>query len=218
MSAATDPGGPGRTVAVPAARLQPWLEGFERRHGPFTAVLSEDSVRLVASDGAAAQVAVPFPPLTPQGSLVESLVAHVLTDRRVGAILVRKGGFAVGIFLGARLLASKVGSSYVQGTTKAGGWSQQRYARRRDNQSRKAYAEAADVAVRVLLPQLDTLEAVATGGDKPAIAAVLADPRLAAVAPLVLPQVHAVPDPRLRVLGAFPEQFLAVPVHLNSLA
>jgi hypothetical protein len=115
-------------------------------------------------------------------------------------------------------VASKVGSAYVQGTTKAGGWSQQRYARRRDNQSRQAYAEAADVAVRVLLPHLDTLEAVVTGGDRPAVTAVLADTRLTALLPLGRPQVYPVPDPRLRVLTAFPEQFLAVQIHLNALA
>ena len=69
-------------------------------------------------------------------------------------MLVRRGGHAVGVFRGAELLASKVDSSYVQGTTKAGGWSQQRYARRRANQSRAAFADAATTAVRVLLPTL----------------------------------------------------------------
>lgn len=207
-----------RTVTVPATRLPPWLDNFSSRHGNPQVAATGDAVRLVSPDGAEARIVVPFPPLRVVGGLVDSLIEHVARERQLGAILVRKGGFAVGVFDGARLVTSKVGSSYVQGKTKAGGWSQQRYARRRDNQSRHAYADAADVAVRVLLPHLDTLEAVATGGDKAAVAAVLADPRLAAVAPLVLPQVHAVPDPRLRVLQAFPEQFLVVQIHLNALA
>jgi hypothetical protein len=50
------------------------------------------------------------------------------------------------------------------------------------------------------------------------VAAVLADDRLTELRPLVLPEVHAVPDPRLRVLQAFPEQFLGVRIELNALA
>lgn len=212
------PQGPTRTVTIPAARLRPWIDNFRLRHGEPQVSLADDVVRLAGPDGAEALVEIPFPPLVKVGDPVSSLLDHVHTDRRVGAILVRKGGYAVGVFDGSRLVASKVGSSYVQGKTKAGGWSQQRYARRRDNQARKAYDDAADEVVRVLLPQLAGLEAVVTGGDKPAIAAVLADPRLAELRPLVRGQVYPVPDPRLRVLAAFPEQFLSLTIRLNDLA
>jgi len=219
-----------RAVTISPSRLQPWVDGFRRRHGDLQVSLEGEHVVVVAADGAEAQIAIPFPPLpvsaappdgsaAPPGSTVlESLIRHVAVERPIGALLVRKGGFAVGVFEGPRLLASKVGSAYVQGKTKAGGWSQQRYARRRDNQSRKAYGEAADEAVRVLLPHLGRLQRVATGGDKPAVAAVLADARLAELRPLVLPEVYPVPDPRLRVLQAFPEQFLALRIRLNALA
>jgi hypothetical protein len=207
-----------RTVTIAPDRLAPWLDGFRGRHGELEATSDGETVRLLAADGAAALISVPFPPLDSLGTVLDVLKEHVARPRRVGAILIRKGGFAVGVFSGARLTVSKVGSSYVQGKTKAGGWSQQRYARRRDNQSRKAYDQAADEAVRVLLPHLDSLQAVATGGDKPAVTAVLADPRLAGLRPLALPQVHPVADPRLRVLQAFPEQFLAVTIGLNELA
>ena len=212
-----------RSLIIPVARLRPWIEGFQRRHGQTEVSAEGDAVRFAAADGAVAEVIVPFSSQSALGdahsneSHLAALLRQAETERRIGAILVRKGGFAVGVFDGPRLVASKVGSAYVQGKTKAGGWSQQRYARRRDNQSRKAYAEAADVAVRVLLPHLHDLAAVATGGDKPAVAAVLADPRLVELRPLVLPQVHAVPDPRLRVLEAFPEQFLTVQIRLNEL-
>jgi hypothetical protein len=209
---------PARTVTIPADRVRPWIENFATRHGAPQVSQDGDEVRLVGPDGAEAWIAVPFPPLVAGDDLVESLVQHVHTDRRLGAILVRKGGFAVGVFDGPRLIASKVGSSYVQGKTKAGGWSQQRYARRRDNQSRKAYESAADEAVRVLLPHVRGLTAVVTGGDKPALSAVLSDPRLAELDGLVTDQVYAVPDPRLRVLEAFPAQFRSVSVRLNDLA
>ena len=208
-----------RTVTIPYARLGPWVAGFRSRHGETVVTCpSGDAVLVSGLDGAQASLLVPFPPLVPEDDLLVALDRHLSVPRRMGALLVRKGGFAVGVFVGTRLLSSKVGSSYVQGKTKAGGWSQQRYARRRDNQSRKAYEEAADEAARILLPHLGTLVAVATGGDKPALAAVLADPRLAGLQPLVLPEVHPVPDPRLRVLQAFPDQFRTVRIELNELA
>ncbi|CAA9380520.1 MAG: hypothetical protein AVDCRST_MAG75-914 [uncultured Propionibacteriaceae bacterium] len=206
-----------RIVSIPRERLQPWLANFVDRHGMATVHADADNVVLVGTDGARAEVAVPFPTLLDTSGL-EPLVRHVMTDRRIGAILARKGGFAVGIFEGTSLVASKVGSSYVQGKTKAGGWSQQRYARRRDNQSTKAYAQAAGEVVRVLVPEQSSLDAVVTGGDKGAIAAVLADPRLEGLTPLVQPGVLPVVDPRLRVLEAFPAAFLAVRIGLNELA
>ena len=65
-------------------------------------------------------------------------------------LLVRKGGFAVARLAGDRIVESKVGQRHVQGRTKAGGQSQQRFARRRDNQARQAYEAAAEHAARIL--------------------------------------------------------------------
>jgi hypothetical protein len=83
---------------------------------------------------------------------------------------------------------------------------------------RRAGDDAADTAARLLAPHAADLDAVVGGGDKAAVIAVLADPRLAALRPLLQPRVHPVPDPRLRVLEAFPEQFRAVEITLNALA
>ena len=145
-------------------------------------------------------------------------MAHALLDRTVGAVLVRRGGYAVGRFEGRRLVGSKVGSAYVQGRTKAGGWSQQRYARRRANQAREAYDEAADVVTTLLLPHTDDLAAVVGGGDAVGVHAVLGDPRLARLRALLQPRVLPTPDPRLRVLEAFGEQLREVRITLNALA
>ncbi|MCW2811121.1 MAG: hypothetical protein JWP61_1579 [Friedmanniella sp.] len=213
----TPPAAP-RTVEVPPERLAGWCTRFEDRHGPAEVTGTATAVRLSAADGATAEIAVPAPPLPPSDDPVGTLVRLTTEPHRVGAVLVRKGGYAIGLFAGDRLLASKVGSAYVQGRTKAGGWSQQRFARRRDNQSRQAYAEAADVAARVLLPHLGTLSAVVGGGDRAAVDAVLEDPRLIGLAALRRGPVLPTPDPRLRVLEAFPAQFRAVTITLNSLA
>jgi hypothetical protein len=196
-----------RTVDVDARRLRGWLAGFAERHGTVDTDSSDRLVELRAADGARAWLEVPFPPLA--GELAD----HVERERRVGVVLVRRGGFAAGVFQGRTLTSSKVGTSYVQGATKAGGWSQQRYARRRSNQARAAFAEAAEVAVRILGPERQ-LDALICGGDRAAVDEVLADPRLAAVARLRTGPLLAVPDPRLRVLQASPDQFLAVRIAL----
>lgn len=196
-----------RTVTVAAGRLRGWLAGFAERHSAMLTDEDPEVVLLTGADGARAWIEVPFPPL--DGPLAD----HVERTRRIGVLLVRRGGYAAGVFEGARLVASKVGSAYVQGTTKAGGSSQQRYARRRANQATAAFAEAADVAARILVDV--QLDAVITGGDRAAVRAVLADPRLADLQALVARPWLAVPDPRQRVLVATPEQFLAVRIRLD---
>ena len=110
-------------------------------------------------------------------------------------LLVRKGGFAVARLRGEALVGSKTGQRHVQGRTKAGGQSQQRFARRRGNQARQAYEAAAEHAVRLL----DGLTGpLVTGGDHAAVTEVLADPRLPA--DRVVPPWLPVPDPRRGVL------------------
>jgi hypothetical protein len=115
------------------------------------------------------------------------------------------------VFDGPDLVASKVGSSYVQGGTKAGGWSQQRFARRRANQASAAFAEAADVAARVLAGE--HLDALVAGGDREAVRAVLADRRLAHLQPVG--RWLEVKDPKLKVLASMPEQFRSVHIRLD---
>jgi hypothetical protein len=205
-----------RRLTVPATRLPKWLDGFAERHGGLQTRLLPDpaapeQVVVSAADGSRVWIEVPFPPWQPTASRpLTSLQLHLNSPRRIGVLLVRRGGYAAGVFDGTRLVSSKVGSGYVQGATAAGGWSQQRFARRRENQARQAFAEAAEVAVRILLPEAGRLAALVCGGDKAAVNAALSDPRLAPLLPLRIPPFLAVPDPRLKVLQATPEQFLAV--------
>ena len=194
-----------RIVSIAPERLERWLAGFTERHGATETVADEVTIALTGADGARAWIDVPFPPLT--GDLVE----HVQRRRRVGVLLVRRSGYAAGIFDGSELVVSKVDSSYVQGTTKAGGWSQQRYARRRANQATSAFGHAADTAARILGSA--RLDALVAGGDRDAVRAVLADRRLAHLEPTG-PWL-TVKDPKLRVLAAAPEQFRAVRIRLD---
>lgn len=197
-----------RVVTVPPERIERWVAGFAERHGPVTSLTGPDAVVLTAADGATARCEVPFPPLS--GPLVD----HCVVDRRVGVLLVRLGGYAAGVFDGRRLVVSKVGSRQVHGRSAAGGQSQQRFARRREGQARLALAAAADNAVRVLLPETASLDAVVVGGDRSAVDEVLTDRRLAPLLALVTGRLLEVPDPRLKVLQATPELFRAVRIEL----
>ena len=216
MTGSPDPAG--RVIEVSPERLAGWLDRFAERHGDLNFTQSHQMVRVSAPDGATAAVRVPFEPLDDHPDLRAALLDHVQRDRGVGALLVRRGGYAVGVFEGRRLLTSKVGRAYVQGRTKAGGWSQRRYARRREQQAGQVYAQAADAAALVLLPMVGDLEAVVGGGDGSGVEAVLADPRLEPLRALRIRRVLPTPDPRLDVLRQFGDRLRAVTIRLNDRA
>ncbi|WP_427893717.1 acVLRF1 family peptidyl-tRNA hydrolase [Kribbella sp. GL6] len=201
-----------RVVHVAPERLDRWLTGFGERHGEVRYDVTASVVTLVAADGESAVVTVPFEPLAELSR--EGLVAHVVRARRLGVLLVRRGGYGAGVFADGKLLDSKVGSRHVQGTTKAGGWSQQRYARRRDNQAREAFAAATEVAVRILAPA--RLDVLVCGGDRRAVDTVLEDPRLRDLVPLVRAPFLGVPDPKQKVLEQAGADARAIRIELTQ--
>jgi hypothetical protein len=220
-----------RSVDVAAERIGRWLENFTERNGaPVQLVATEDGARAEAANGTVAELIVPFaggwtPPEGPDGPrtgparilLTRALGAHALADRTVGVLLVRLGGQAAGVFLGATLQDSKVEHRLVQGRSAAGGRSQQRFARRRANQADAARADAAEVAVRVLLPRLEQLDALVLGGERTSVDKVLADPRLAPLRAVPIePRFLTVPDPRLAVLRSTPPMFRSLRVLVSD--
>jgi hypothetical protein len=210
-----------RVIELSPPRLVRWVTGFGERHGGIPADWTADGDRLTftASDGASAVLEVPFPPLPADWESADPLaaiVAHANRRRRIGVLLVRLGGYAVGVFDGDKLTASKVGSRLVHGRSSAGGWSQHRFARRREGQARVALDSATETAVAVLAPVAASLDAVVTGGDRRAIATVLADVRLAEIAAKATTRVLDVPDPRLAVLRRAPELFGSIRVTLTE--
>jgi hypothetical protein len=207
----------GRWVSVEPERLAGWLTRFGERHGRWRAAPAPAEVVFTAADGAVAECQVPFSPLAVDRDAADGgLTAHALVQRQVGVLLVRLGGHAAGVFAGTQLVASKVGSRQVHGRSAAGGWSQQRFARRREGQVRVALAAAVEVAAAMLVPAAAGLDAVVLGGDRRALDTVLADPRLAVLRPLVVPARLDVPDPRLRVLQQVPQQFRAVRIRVTD--
>lgn len=206
-----------RRLEVEAERIAGWLDRFAGRHGPTSWTTAGNAVDVTAEDGAVARCEVPFPPLlVDDNAPYGGLAGHACTDRRVGVLLVRLGGFAAGVFEGRELLTSKVGSRQVHGRSAAGGWSQQRFARRREGQVRVAQVAAADVAARVLVPVAATLDAVVLGGDRRTVEAVMADDRLKPLRALVQERWLDVPDPKLKVLQSTPAAFRAVRIRLHE--
>src|SRR5436309_901138 len=141
---------------------------------------------------------------------LEPLFEELAADHVVAAVLVRLGGYAVGVFDGERLVASKVGSRFVKGRHKKGGSSSGRFRRRGEEQARALIDEAAEVAERVLEPWSERVEFTALGGDRAAIDRVLAtSPELGRLAEKALPRFFTVRDPRQAVLERLPYDLYA---------
>lgn len=207
---------PARTVSVEASRLARWVAGFGDRHGGFEWAGSAAGFTLLGADGERAEGVLPYPPWS--GGTLDDAEAHLKATRRTVVLIVRRGGYACAVVQhgppGAEITASKVGSRHVQGRTAAGGWSQQRFARRRAKQADELVHAVAEHAARLLVPAVDPSVWLATGGDKPLVGEVLGDPRLTPLTRLSTWGHMAVGDPDRRLVEALPGRLTAVPVTL----
>ncbi|HET8641885.1 MAG TPA: acVLRF1 family peptidyl-tRNA hydrolase [Pseudonocardiaceae bacterium] len=191
---------------VEPSRVAGWFERFAGAHGGARRTTVEPRrVTVHAVDGATASVDVPFEPLAGEpaeheGVQVDELVAHLDRPRRVALLLVRLGGYSVGVALGDRIQLSSTDRRLVHARHRAGGSSANRFRRRRDGQARVALQAAADAAARVLLPELPEVDAVVLGGDRQALAQLREDRRLAPLFERAEPAVLDVPEPRYAVL------------------
>jgi hypothetical protein len=208
--------GGGRWIPLDPARLGRWLDGFGERHGtPLSWADIPDGGAVSATDGARAECHLPFGWPAASGTDVAALVAAARATRRVGLLLVRRGAHAVGVADGDRLVSSKVDTRYVQGRTAAGGWSQQRFARRRDKQTRESTHAAADHAARLLSPET-ALSGLVVGGDRALLTAVLDDPRLRPFAALPRAELPDVPEPRHATLVDVARRYREVRIRVTE--
>lgn len=216
MSRVRAAAGGGRVVEVAPERLAGWFDRFAvRNEGIAETVATADEVVVTAGNGTTATVGVPFPPLSPSqggGPPTVRLVLHAKRSRRLGLLLVRLGAHSVGMAEGGRVTVSRTGRHHVHGRSAAGGWSQQRFARRREGQARQALRAAADDAVEVLGPRLSELDAVVLGGDRRALDELRADRRLEPVFSLALPRILDISEPRRVVLDEAAERARAVEI------
>ncbi len=142
------------------------------------------------------------------------LAAEPFEHDPLALLLVRRGGYALGVAAGDELVAHKTGTRYVQSRTAAGGWSQQRFARRRANQADELVGAVADHAVRLLSDHRPG--GLVLGGDRALAEAVLEDDRLAWLRELPRRVLYDLPDPRLDVLRTALERARAVRVTIDE--
>lgn len=215
MAKARQVAGGGRAVEVPPERLAGWFARFAASHGGIAATdVTPLEVRVTAADGTTATATVPFGPL---GDLsIDGLVAHAAKPRRIALVLVRRGGHSVGIARDGRIEVSRTDRHLVQGRSAAGGWSQQRFARRRAGQARHALRDAAKDAFEVLLPRLSEVDAVVLGGDRRALDELREDRRLAPLFARAEPRVLDVGEPSRAVLEDAAVRALSVQVTLRD--
>jgi hypothetical protein len=166
-----------REVWVTPERIAGWIARFGERHGGYVATHTDRALDLVAADGEAARLVLPGTATIPgDDDPVATFVSAASTPRTVGLLLIRRGGYSVGVAEGSAIVAHRTGTRYLQGRTAAGGWSQQRFARRRANQARAGLDNAREAIVEVVLPHAADLSEVVAAGERQAVRDVLSDP------------------------------------------
>lgn len=199
-------------------------EGPPGRTGPATnrTVPDDDSspgsdvLRLRGADGEiadlrcwsvpAAQVNRPAPGDATTAEALAAIAAWVAPPTHLGLVLIRRGGYAVGRAEGASLASHKSGTRYVQSRTAAGGWSQQRFARRRSNQADALLVTVAERLRTLLVAEQHAPRpaGLVVGGDRALTARLLElltqDAVTRDLPDLPRRELPDLPDPRLEVL------------------
>ena len=201
---------------VGRANVRKRLAGLEGESG--RTVYADGAVRIELPEG----VTVVRPPfgLAHEGEYdtvrLTPLFDALAMDHVVAVLLVRLGGYAVGVFDGERLAASKVGSRFVKNRHKKGGSSANRFRRRREEQARVLIDEAAGAAIDTLEPWRNRVEFVAFGGHRPAITQVLGtSQQLSWLNERAVSRFFPVSDPRQYVLERLPYDLYSAEVREN---
>jgi hypothetical protein len=210
-------------VEVPPDRLVGWVNRFAGRNDGLTGVVTDGStVTVTGGDGTVATIDVPFGPMTvgpiTAGAVepIEALLTHLAGRGALGLILVRGGAHSIGVAREGVVLSSSTDRAYLQGRTAAGGWSQQRFARRRENQRTASYDSAATTAARILTPIATSLTGLVLGGDRGGLTEVLADSRLAVLAALPVRTFPDIAEPRRAVLDEIAGRSLSVEIVIRA--
>lgn len=213
-----------RRVEVAPERLSGWVERFAAAHGDVTWSLdretSPSSCLLTAADGSWAHLGSWR---EPDGAPPAAGLGEWASPPALLVVLVRRGGFALAVTtVSGDLAAHKVGTRHVQSRTAAGGWSQQRYARRRAHQADALVEGAAGHGARILAEgehRTGPVGGLVLGGDR-----TLAGEVLAQVATGPARRLHGIPvrelwdlpDPRRAVLEEAVRRGRAVRVRVHN--
>jgi len=189
----------GRATAAPVADAAPLLD-----------VLGDSSTGVVVfwGESAAMAIAPPFPlgdAATYDGYATGPLRGLLERAHALGVVLVRLGGFSVGVYRDGRFVDSKTGGRFVKNRHRKGGQSQRRFERIREGQIREHFDDVAEVVRTKLLPVAAELDWVVLGGDRHTVQALLKRaPLPPPLAAKLLPRLIDTPEPRREVLERAP--------------
>jgi hypothetical protein len=172
------PEGESIALYVRPGQLHPYLESIGREYGnwlheieglPASLAESETGLVLFWSDDRKYVLLPPFPlDLNQFFPAWDASYLRALLDKKylLGVVLLRLGGYSVGVFEGDRLLTSKTGTRFVKGRHRAGGQSQRRFQRRREEQARELFDKACSVVTAKFAEYEKRLDYVFLGGDR----------------------------------------------------
>ena len=198
-----------------------WIDGLERAGG--RALRAHDGIAAFRVDNAGVMLLPSFPmqtALLDDGIHGAPLLNLLSTEFTVGVALVRLGRYAIAVYEGQKLAVSKTDTRYVKSRHHAGGTSQQRFRRVRENQIHRLYVEASGVLERQWRPWVDRLDYVALGGEAATVNGFVKEcPMLGRLAPITLQRRLDVREPNraaLDQLGAMLYQCRAYPLQWDD--
>ncbi|WP_299518360.1 acVLRF1 family peptidyl-tRNA hydrolase [uncultured Serinicoccus sp.] len=211
-------------VDVAPERLAGWVDRFTASHGPLSwSVVGDDpddAWQAQAQDGSWARMRSWR---TPGVDDTEGPAPGWEQSPALLVVLVRRGGYAVALVCpDGSLVRHKVGTRHVQSRTAAGGWSQQRFARRRANQADVLVEAVAGHTVRLLgegsTDRGSVPGGLVLGGDRGLAEAVLEELPASTGAVTGLPRrtLWDLPDPRRAVLDDAVRRGRAVRVQVHN--
>ena len=151
------------------------LRGYESRLVASIRALADDKTGLPFglvlfwSSELAFAVRPPFPPTRWErrdGWDTVPLLDQLGRPYTLGILLLRRGGFSVGVFEGDVLVDSKTGTRFVKNRHRKGGQSQRRFDRIREKQIDELFAKTCESAWDKLGPRRSDLDAIFLGGDR----------------------------------------------------
>jgi peptide subunit release factor 1 (eRF1) len=160
--------------------------------------------------GPAAAIAVspPFPiaESSEHSGYATAPLRELLTRARtLGVILVRLGGYSVGVYQGGTFVHTKTGGRFVKNRHRKGGQSQRRFERIREGQIREQFDAVAEVIRTHILLAAAALDGVVLGGNRHTVQALLKRaPLPPPLAAKLSPRFIDLPEPRRAVLERSP--------------
>lgn len=135
---------------------------------------SESGLVLVSGPELRLAISPPFPMQPPGTTSPGADFARLREDlakrRTVAVVLLRLGAYAVGVIDDGELVASKTGTRYVHGRHRAGGQSQRRFERNREQWIRALFDRVCRVAQDRFKPYEGRIDHLALGGDRHVLA------------------------------------------------